>query len=226
MKKFLLILVLSIGTLNALAQQKQTDSLKQLLRSTKADTSRAKLLVELSRKYYLKKPDSGLIYATQALTISKRIGNKSGQVHALSQIGFSLWLLGNRPAALETFIASLNIATAINDQWSIARNYDGMSCVYSEQGEVKTGIAYAHKAEIIFAQLHDYENVVDELMDLSDFYGANAKPDSSLYYSKKALELSVKINEFTWHLKYYQERARSILVYIITNSDSISCTTL
>jgi tetratricopeptide (TPR) repeat protein len=197
-KIFALLLFIQFLVISANAQRKQIDSLKKLLQTSTTDTPKISLLIALSRKYYLQKPDSGLSYAAQALSISKRIGSKSGQAHALTQTGFSVWLLGNRPAALKTFISALNIATSLNDQWSIARNYDGMSCIYSEEGESKSAIAYAHKAEAIFDGLHDYQNVVDELMDLSDFFGSAGKPDSALFYSKKALTLSVKINEFTW----------------------------
>lgn len=201
---FILFLVIPVN-----AQRKQIDSLKKLLQTSTTDTSKISLLIVLSRKYYLQKPDSGLSYAAQALSISKRIGSKSGQAHALTQTGFSVWLLGNRPAALKTFLSSLNIATGLNDQWSIARDYDGMSCIYSEEGESKSAIAYAHKAEAIFDGLHDYQNVVDELMDLSDFFGSAGKPDSALFYSKKALALSVKINEFTWRAQILMSMGRA-----------------
>jgi two-component system NtrC family sensor kinase len=199
MKKLFACIVLLAIITSVFAQKKQIDSLKQALRATTVDdTSHINLLVELSKQYYLEKPDSGFVYASQALAIAKRTGDKKGEAHALTQVGFSIWLLGNVPSALQTFISSQKIATAMNDQWSIARNYDGMSCIYATEGEVKTAVNYAYKSEAIFRKIHDYQNVVDELMDIAGFYTANDNLDTTLAVARKALALSVKINEVRW----------------------------
>ncbi|MFI5160218.1 MAG: sensor histidine kinase [Sphingobacteriales bacterium] len=198
MKKIFTCIALLVIVTSVFAQKKQIDSLKKALRITTVDTSRVNLLVELSKQYYLEKPDSGLIYASQALEIAKRTGDKQGEAHALTQVGFSIWLLGDLPNALQTFISSQKIATAMNDQWSIARNYDGMSCIYATEGETKTAVDYAYKSEAIFRKIHDYQNVVDELMDIAGFYTAKDNLDTTLAVGRKALALSVKINEVRW----------------------------
>jgi two-component system NtrC family sensor kinase len=198
MKKIFICIVWLLSAVVAHAQQTRVDSLKSRLKNETADSSKTTLLIQLSREYYLEKPDVGLSYASQALAITKKTGNKKAEAHALTQIGFSVWLLGNRPVALQTFVNSLKISRELNDQWNIARNYDGMSVVYAEQGEIKTAIEYGYKAEAIFRQLGDYQNVVDELMDIEDFYQFAGKLDSSLTAARKALQLSVKINEHKW----------------------------
>jgi len=201
MKNTITGLMLLVTVFVASAQQTQIDSLKQLLNKRIADTSRVNLMVELSRQYYLQKPDSGLIYASQALAISKTTGNKKGEVRSLTQVGFSMWVLGNMPAASQTFISSLRIAEQLNDNWSIARNYDGISSIYALQHEFKLAIPYALKSEAIFGQMHDYENVVDELSDIGDFYNSSGQLDSALRYNNRALQMSVKINEWVWRPK-------------------------
>jgi len=182
----------------ALHAQTKVDSLKHLLKMPIADTARVRLLVVLSRNYYLSKPDSGFYYASKALEIAKKTGDTPGEVHALTQTAYSMWLLGNFPAALQTFLSSLHLAQQLNDQWSIARNYDGMSCIYAEQGDQNLAIAYALKSEAIFKKLRDYENVVDELMDLADFTLSAHQTDVALKYGKEALALSIRINETVW----------------------------
>lgn len=198
MRKILSGLMLLLTVLVASAQQKEIDSLKQLLNKTTADTSKVNLMVELSKQYYLQKPDSGLIYAAQALALSKKNGNKKGEMHSLTQVGFSLWMMGNIPSASQTFISSLRIAKQLNDKWSIARNYGGISVVYAVQDEYKLAVPYALKSEAIFSQIHDDENVVDELADISDFYNSAGQLDSALRYNNRALQMSVKINEWVW----------------------------
>jgi two-component system NtrC family sensor kinase len=202
MKKiFVLIIMLAFTMGTGLAQNRQADSLKRLLNKSHADSAKLELLVELSRVYYLQQPDSGLSYASQALAISKKTGNKKGEMHALTQVGFSLIHLSNWPIALQTFIRSLRMAEQLNDNWSIARNYDGMSVLYTLQGEDKLAIAYASKAEAIFSQLHDYKNVVDESMDLGEFYFTSGKLDSSLIAGNKALQMSVRTGDTVWRAR-------------------------
>jgi signal transduction histidine kinase len=195
MKKFAATLFLLYFVLN-LAAQGRVDSLNNSLKSATTDSARVKLLVELSRSYYLSKPDSGFYYASKALAIAKKAGDAHGEVHALTQTAYSMWLLGNFPSALQTFLSSLHLARQLNDQWSVARNYDGMSCIYDEEGEDNLAIPYALKSYAIFSQLHDNENMVDELMDLADFN--LRQPATALIYGKKALVLSEQINETTW----------------------------
>ncbi len=198
MKKIFTCIASLVIVTSVFAQKKQIDSLKQALRVTTVDTSRVNLLVELSKQYYLEKPDSGFVYASQALAIAKRTSDKKGEVHALTQVGYSIWLMGNLPTALQTFVSSEKMAVEINDQWSIARNYDGMSCIYATEGEFKTAINYAHKSEAIFSEIKDYQNVVDELMDITGFYAVGGNLDTTLAVGKKALALAVKINETRW----------------------------
>jgi two-component system NtrC family sensor kinase len=192
MKKLATTFLLLYSFLN-LAAQSGVDSLNNALTNAKADTTRVMLLVELSRSYYLSKPDTGFYYASKALAIAKKAGDTHGEVYALTQTAYSMWLLGNFPSALQTFLSSLHLAQQLNDQWSVARNYDRMSCIYDEEGEDNLAISYALKSYAIFSKLHDNENVVDELMDLADFN--LRQPVVALSYGKKALALSEQINE-------------------------------
>ena len=201
MRKLLLLVLLFVAIYPGFAGQKQIDSLKKALNNASADTARINLLVKLSREYYLQKPDSGLNYAEQALSLSKKTGNTMGKMQALTQAGFSMWLLGDLPGASQSFISSLKIAVQLNDKWSIARNYDGISSTYAVQNEYKLAIANGLRSEAIFREIKDYKNVVDELSDIGDWYYNIGKIDSSLIVNNSALQLSLKINETTWRPK-------------------------
>lgn len=198
MRKALCLLFILICFFKASAQQKQIDSLKLSLTKATEDTTRVKLLAELSRNYYLQKPDSGLRYAVKAFTLAKEASYERGEMRSLTQMGYSMWLLGNAPGALQNFIQSQHIAENLNDKWSIARNYDGMSCVYDEQGDHKLAVTYSKKSEMLFREVGDYGNVVNELAGIGYIYKSMGKLDSALTYDNRALELSIKINEWVW----------------------------
>lgn len=184
---------------NAAAQkQHQTDVLKNLIQRSETDTSKALYYVELSKLYYLEKPDSGAIYANQALTLSEQLNFNKGRMYALTQVGFSLWLLGDPAAALEAFLQSNSIAEELNDRWTIARNYDGMACANLEQGELNDGIAYANKSVALFSQLKDYSNVINVLNDVSFGYQSIGKLNLALWHAQRAYQLSLKIKDKEW----------------------------
>ena len=197
MKKLLVCILLSLTVSSVSAQDRLGDSLKLSLKKINTDTGRVKLLVKLSELYYLQNPDTGLFYATQAEALSKKIGYKRGEVRSLTQKGFSTYMLGSLPEALQTFLTAQHMAVATNDNWSLGRIYDGLSCVYNNEGDRKTSVIYARKAEALFRQVHDYVNVVDELMDITVF-AVHKQPDTALAAGKEALALSLKINEKTW----------------------------
>ncbi|PJJ80040.1 tetratricopeptide repeat protein [Mucilaginibacter auburnensis] len=184
---------------HAVAQeQHQIDILKKLVEKPGADTSKALHYIELSKLYYLQKPDTGAIYANKALLISDKLEFKRGRMKALTQVGFSLWLLGDPASALEAFFESNDIADDLNDRWTTARNYDGMACANLEQGEINDGIDYANKSVALFAELKDYSNMVNVLNDVSFGYQSIGKLNLALQYAKHAYQLALKTNNRQW----------------------------
>jgi tetratricopeptide (TPR) repeat protein len=179
-------------------QQHQTEVLKNLIQKSGTDTSKALYYIELSKLYYLERPDSGAIFANHAQVISEQLNFKRGQMYALTQAGFSLWLLGDPASALEAFLESNTIARELNDNWAIARNYDGMACANLEQGEIDDAIAYANKSVALFTKLKDYANVVNVLTDVSLGYQSLGKLNLALKHAQWAYNLSIRINSKNW----------------------------
>jgi len=67
-KLFILLLIPVFSN----AQTNPANSLKQLLKTETSDTSRANLLLKLAFTYYSSKPDTTLLLAQQALSLSKK----------------------------------------------------------------------------------------------------------------------------------------------------------
>ena len=74
MKKITLILFVSLSISYSNAQTNMKDSLKQLLQKEKSDTGRVLLLADLSFEYLESKPDSTMVLALEALSLSRRTG--------------------------------------------------------------------------------------------------------------------------------------------------------
>ena len=89
MKKilFLVILLFTFQPNVITHDPHKLDSLQELLNTAKPDTSRAKILNELSKIYTSINLDTAMEYAKQGLSLSERIGYKKGMVKAF-------WIMG------------------------------------------------------------------------------------------------------------------------------------
>src|ERR1043165_3673490 len=77
------LLAVVFSSLHLTAQVTRTlDSMMLLLASSKSDTSRVKLLKDISNNYSQNNPDSGYKYAGAAMVLSKKLKWKKGRAWA------------------------------------------------------------------------------------------------------------------------------------------------
>ena len=146
MKKTLLLLFVSMNIIESHAQTNLKDSLKILLQKEKQDTSRVMLLADLSLAYRESKPDTAMLLALEALSISQRIGFVKGEAASLQQIGAAYGVIGNSPKAMELYLKALKLNEKINNLEGMARNLNNLGVIYRGQGEYHQAIDYLLKS--------------------------------------------------------------------------------
>src|ERR1700710_185540 len=99
-KPLIFIPLLFLGFVNLFAQNKTTDSLRQLLATAKDDTTSVVLMGAMARTYLYSKPDSCLLLGEQALKLSRKAGFKKGEFSSLRIMGAVFNSMGNIPKAL------------------------------------------------------------------------------------------------------------------------------
>ena len=100
MKSFLLCLAVILHHF-CVGQTRITDSLHAALLSEKSDTGKAIILYNLSYYYQKYKPDSALLLAQTAYSISEKARFSRGLSNSLGQMAAAFSYLGNYPKALE-----------------------------------------------------------------------------------------------------------------------------
>ena len=130
--------------IRAYAQTPTVDSLQSILSKTMVDTTRVKLLVQLSRFEPTFK--NKLTYANKGLTLAQKINYKVGEASALEQLGGQYRAFGNYPMALHCAFSSLNIREQINDTTGMSRGYFIAGLVYEEMGDLKNALSHLQKA--------------------------------------------------------------------------------
>jgi tetratricopeptide (TPR) repeat protein len=193
MKK-LIVLILSFLALSGNSQPGKIDSLRRVLRSEMADTSRVLVLCDLARELDLSKPDTSMILAEEGLALAKKTGFVRGEAECLNNIGLVFWITGNYPGALKYELEALMKSESLNDHAGMARDYGDIGIIYSEMGDLKTGIVFFRKCKIYGESAGNRERVVQGLINLGDNYENLNQLDSARIYTNQAYELALRIN--------------------------------
>jgi C4-dicarboxylate-specific signal transduction histidine kinase len=195
MRTFIKVFLLLLIPVFSNAQANRIDSLKQLLKTETKDTSRAMLLASLGRAYVYSKPDTALLLAQQALSISKKEGFTKGEAAGLNMIAGVFLTTGNYPKALEAFLQSLKKSESIEDKEAIARATANIGTVYSFQGDYRQSLNYTFKSLALAKSLGIQGSAVTSLSNLGDTYEKLNMLDSAKYYTLQAYTLGVQLKD-------------------------------
>ncbi len=177
------------------AQSKYADSLQNELATAKEDTSKALLLVLLSKYYLNTKLDSCLYYAQRAVQFSQKSNYKYTEALGFFYLAGTLDREGNYPKALEMAYRCLRIA----EQLKSNKKYV-MSLAYYEIGLLNKLMADERNAVINLRraiQLGEQSEINNELLynfyaHLGSSFESLNQLDSALFFAQKGYNLASK----------------------------------
>ncbi len=158
------------------------DSLKHELTIAKEDTSKVYILISLNNLIFASLPDS-VIYAQQALDLSKKLKFDEGILEAEIALSSSAILLGNYSLALDHGFKALSLAKKINPS-ALGSTYALLTYSYYFLGEYTTCLKYIQEG----IKSSPPGDAAFGWRDLSLVYHSLNQPDSAMLYSKKAYE--------------------------------------
>ncbi len=137
MKRFVLIVIVLLGTLGANAQadigsafvnDNYADSLMREVKQSKDDTNKVKLFIALGDYYTFIRQDSSIFYFVQSIELAEKINYANGSYSGYAKMAFVLNTASNYGKALEMALKSLHIAEKFeyNRQENMARSYNLM----------------------------------------------------------------------------------------------------
>lgn len=118
----MLTLVLSFSSIILYAQS-AGDSLEKILKSAPQDSSRVLLLCDLAHEYLTNQPPLCKQYAEEALSLSKKLNYKAGEMLALNRLGEYEFRQSNYARAVEFSTHSLKLAEELHDSSALASVY-------------------------------------------------------------------------------------------------------
>jgi tetratricopeptide (TPR) repeat protein len=207
MKFFLTVLSITSGLFFATAQQESTNDAPRLLKelaSATTDTARIILKCRLGEAYRSNKPDTSFILATEALSKSKELSFRKGEIHSKIVLCVMYREKGDLPYALELGLDAMRIAEKQNYPYGQIYAMIRVANIYISVRDVEKGMSYLNKAdELLKTNYDDYQWVVvhyflaiayEQLNDLDaaeremKLYEAKLQQFSGLAFSHQPVE--------------------------------------
>lgn len=198
---YLLISLFSYS-ISCIAQQNEIDSLKSVISKDVDDFKKVRHLLKLSEAYSYQNSDTGILYAEKAKALAEKIKDRSGQVDALSEIGWNYYQKADYPKALETYFKAEKIATAfipdtktpeekIDAQKGLAVILGSLAMVYKEQMNYPKALEYNFNALKMNEELGSKRGIASNLSNIGILY----KNQKNYAEALNCLFKSVKIFE-------------------------------
>jgi tetratricopeptide (TPR) repeat protein len=179
----IIVIILSITVAEAQpSNQFYIDSLKHELTIAKEDTNKVHVLIALYNLYFNAHPDT-VIYAQQALDLSKKLKFDEGILEAEIDLSSSAILLGNYPLAIDHAFKALSLAKKMNPS-AVGAAYALLTYSYYFHGEYTTSLKYIQEG----VRSSPPGDAPFGWRDMSLVYHSMNQPDSAMLYAKKAYE--------------------------------------
>ncbi|MCO6489527.1 MAG: tetratricopeptide repeat protein [Phaeodactylibacter sp.] len=173
------------------AQNARADSLKAAIADMGEDTVKVEVLLELSSAVFRSDPDTAIVYANQAMELSKRLNYPKGLGYALKNMGLAHYVKGDFVEVLNYWHQSLEIFESINDQLGISNLNNNIGAVHFNYGDDPKALEYYLESLRAAEQLGDKLRVATALMNIGAVYfNKPSTHDKALDYYRQAVAIS------------------------------------
>jgi len=194
MKNFLrlLFVLFLFGVLFNSAQaqnQQKIESLLNVLKTAKEDTSKVNHLNDLGKILMNNNPDTAIIIGEQALSLSKKLQWKKGIANSLGRLGVYYGFKANYPKALDYFFKALKMDEEQNNKEGIASRLGNIGIIYDLQEDYPKALVYFFKSLKINEELGKKNKISSNLLNIGIVYKKLADYPKALDYYFKGLKL-------------------------------------
>jgi len=185
---FFFVIFLSIKSIG----QSNTDSLLNVVKYGKNDTSKVKALEYLCGDVIISNPDEAIIYAKEAMALSQKICFSNGIARSYENIGYAYYRKGDFNKALINTFAAIKFYETTGEKNKIQRCYNAIGCFYNEQGNYSGAIKFGLIALYNYEMLGDKSGMAMTYANIGNAYVNSNNLNLALKYYKKSLEYSIK----------------------------------
>ena len=182
------IILLVTWMLSPVGAQPAKDSLITLLDSSGSDTTKLRLLTELTDLLKAADPDTAIYFATQSYELAESIQDMSGKARALYSIGVINRKLGLLTSAIDHLNESLDIYDMLEDSLRLAVVYNAFGNLWLDEDNDQA-LEYYNKSLGIIQHLGYNEILPQIYLGIGSAYSGKKEYNKSLEYQFQALTL-------------------------------------
>ncbi|MCK4661444.1 MAG: tetratricopeptide repeat protein [Bacteroidales bacterium] len=215
----LFLTILFTTTFNSYPYSKQKiDSLKIILKSSNADTTKVNILNELFYELRYDSTNQAIIYVKEALEISKKVNYKKGIANSIHNIGIGNYYQSNYNEAIKYLLESLKLAKEIKDSILISKSIENIALSYEVLGEYEKALEYYTENLKINEQIKDKYSEAITKLNIANIYfnkGEYSKALGNYIQSMSSLEelgyksemskAMTNVGNVYYRLKYYEK---------------------
>ncbi|HLG33512.1 MAG TPA: tetratricopeptide repeat protein [Bacteroidia bacterium] len=197
-EKKILLLVFSTACLqlcSAQNPQHKIDSLLQVLSTSKEDTGKVNTLNALGMALSNSNPDTSIMLANQALSLSEKAASKKHIADSYHVIALANSVKGNYPSSLENNFKALSLREELADKSGIAKSLGNIGLVYSDQGDYPKALDYYFKALKMDEELGNKNGIAIQLANIGIVYSEQGDYPKALDYFFKALKMDEELGD-------------------------------
>ncbi len=182
--------------INASSQNGSIDSLLHILKTTKEDTVKVELLLDIGDALKINgDPDSADIFSNSALQLSKQLNYKSGIAYSYTNLGNSSTNRGNYPDALQYYSKALQLFEQIKDLKGESAILNNTGIIYHIQSNYPEAIKNYKKVIIISQQIHNRKFESNAFSNIGMVYSDQGNYPEALKYYLMSLKISEEASD-------------------------------
>ena len=197
---FVLFVILLLSSSNSYSRNYQNpDSLLNVLRTTKEDSTRVKAYINLSTYFLYEDINRAEAYLDTALFIASKKHLKKYEDMIPYIFGNIYFLKGDYKLSLDFFLRYLKIQEEKNNKKGIAKAYAGIGTVHYSQKNLDKALSFYQKALDIFNQIElkgkELSNKSRIINNIANIYGDRNEDQKALKYYKLAYSNAKRYND-------------------------------
>jgi two-component system sensor histidine kinase UhpB len=173
----------------AAQDRNKIDSLLNILKTAREDTGKVNTLIDLSRELRSSNPDTSIILATQALSLSQKGTGKKHIADCYHEIALANGVKGNYRFSMENNFKALSVREQLADKSGIAKSLGSIGSDYCDQGDYSKALDYSFKGLKMDEELGDKSEIAGSLFRIGNVYLAEADYPKAQDYYFKALKI-------------------------------------
>jgi adenylate cyclase len=174
----------------------ETDSLKKILLTTIADSTRVDVLNALSKSFFNINHDTSIVIAATAKLLAETKNYKSGLALAYKNMGIGYYLGGKYKEAVLTWQQAIEVYKLLNDKTGVANMLSNQGAVYFNQGDDAKSLELHLKSLKMSEEIVDTIRIITSLINIGIVYlNKEATYNKALENLLKSYKLSKAIKD-------------------------------